>query len=178
MVKSDVTSQTELLLLTTNTTHSLVLSGLHYYLLHLLLLVYVHSAIDPWNFIPGYCFQTQCYTVSESVGLLVVLRIYAILAIFQPYHNWKQEISNLWNCSGEAGNRTPRSFVLQAKRLTTTLPLLPENLTESVCSFSKTLWNFIGYFVLLGVTFYRRDVISVWLWVYHTCTCIHTCSNL
>ena len=34
------------------------------------------------------------------------LRIYVALAIFQPYRDWKQEITNLWNRSGEAGNRT------------------------------------------------------------------------
>ena len=35
-----------------------------------------------------------------------------------------------------------------------------------VCSVRETLWNFIGHSVLLGESFHRTELISVWLWVY------------
>ena len=33
-------------------------------------------------------------------------------------------------------------------------------------SVPETLWNFIGHSVLLGESFHRTELISVWLWVY------------
>ena len=33
-------------------------------------------------------------------------------------------------------------------------------------SVRETLWNFIGHSVLLGESFHRTELLSVWLWVY------------
>ena len=54
-------------------------------------------------------FNTACDILFHSKvhSWLVALRIYIAWAIFQPYRNSKQEITNLWNCSGETRNLTP-----------------------------------------------------------------------
>ena len=46
------------------------------------------------------------YPNYKLIGSLVVLSIYVALAVFQPYRDLKQEITNLWNRSGETGNRS------------------------------------------------------------------------
>ena len=40
----------------------------------------------------------------------------------------------------------------------------PKLLTQH--SVRETLWNFIGHSVLLGESFHRTELLSVWLWVY------------
>ena len=40
----------------------------------------------------------------------------------------------------------------------------PKLLTQH--SVRETLWNFIGHSVLLGESFHRTKLLSVWLWVY------------
>ena len=44
----------------------------------------------------------------------------------------------------------------------------PPKLLTQHCQHSvrETLWNFIGHSVLLGESFHRTELLSVWLWVY------------
>ena len=45
-------------------------------------------------------------------------------------------------------------------------------------SVRKTLWNFIGHLVLLGESFHRTELISVWLWVYIVYTVLEATSDI
>ena len=57
------------------------------------------------------------------VGWLVVLRIHVA---FSHMATWNQEITNIWNSSGETGNQA--SDLLQANSLTTRPPPLPPDI--------------------------------------------------
>ena len=72
--------------------------------------------------------------------LLVVLRIYVALAVFSHIATWKQEITNLWNSSGETGNwtldlllRKPRAQPLRHR-----CSLIPH---KSLHKADSILWN-------------------------------------
>ena len=60
----------------------------------------------------------------------LVFRIYVVLAIFQPYRDLEagDNKTNLWNFSGEAGNRTPSCSACQKlNHYTTAAPLIQNN---------------------------------------------------
>ena len=54
-------------------------------------------------------FKTTYISYFDYSSLLVLLRIYVALAIFQPYRDLEagDNLTYLWNSSGETGNRTP-----------------------------------------------------------------------
>ena len=54
-----------------------------------------------------------------------------------------------------------QNFVLVGKNLS-----MPTNLPSKAYSVRVTLWNFIGHSILLGESFHKTELISVWLWVY------------
>ena len=67
----------------------------------------------------------------QMVGLLVVLRIYVALAVFQPYRDLEAGDNQSLKFKWRGGESNPGPLALQAKSLTTWPPLPPTYVSEN-----------------------------------------------